>query len=60
MKEVLEAAGTQPTDSVAQPKTEYLTATERLLLRFYRELRQQDQLVIRQAIEAMAGQKDSG
>ncbi|SFT49312.1 hypothetical protein SAMN05216264_101604 [Pseudomonas marincola] len=54
MMDALEAAGIQPKDSVAQPKMESLTATERLLLRFYRELQQQDQQVIRQAVEALA------
>ncbi|MES9072261.1 hypothetical protein ABEP30_12385 [Cutibacterium acnes] len=54
MKEVLEAAGTQPTDSVVQPAMERLTVNERLLLKFYRELQPQDQDVLRHAIQVLA------
>lgn len=53
MRDALEAAGVQPEDSVAQPKMEILTAKERLLLSFYRELQPNDQDVIRAAVEAM-------
>ncbi|MFI8482987.1 hypothetical protein ACIGCM_20720 [Pseudomonas sp. NPDC078700] len=53
MMDVLEAAGVQPQDAVAQPKREELTAGESLVIKFFRKLKQQDQDVFLQALEAM-------
>lgn len=48
------AEGRQPGCQVAQPDREPLTPTERMLIRFYRQLDEGEQAFMRQAIEAMA------
>lgn len=52
--DVLEAVGDQPLERVAQPLMEWVTPEEMLLLRFYRHLREPDQILMLRAIEAMA------
>ncbi len=52
--EVLEAVGDQPGGKVAQPMMEWVTLEERLLLRFYRQLTEIDQVFMLRAIEAVA------
>lgn len=54
MTDVVEADGSQLAELVAQPLMECVTPTERLLLRFYRQLSEGDQSFMRRAIEAMA------
>lgn len=48
------AVEVQPAEQVAQPKREWVTPEERLMLRFYRQLDQGEQVFMRRAIEAMA------
>ncbi|TIH10818.1 hypothetical protein [Pseudomonas leptonychotis] len=50
---VLEAVVDQPSGMVAQPMMECVTPEERLLLRFYRQLGEVEQVFMRRAIEAM-------
>ena len=57
--DVLEAVGGQPVDRVAQPLMEYVTPEERLILRFYRQLGEAEQMFMRRAIEAMASRMSS-
>jgi hypothetical protein len=52
--EVLEAVDNQPEGRVALPMMVSLTPEESLLLRFFRQLREPDQLFMLRAIEAMA------
>lgn len=52
--EVREAVGGQPADRVAQPLMECVTPEERLIIRFYRQLGEAEQMFMRRAIEAMA------
>lgn len=52
--EVSEAVGGQPADRVAQPLMECVTAEERLILKFYRQLGEAEQMFMRRAIEGMA------
>jgi len=51
------AEGRQPGYEVAQPDMEALTPTERMLIRFYRQLDEGEQAFMRRAIEAMAVHK---
>lgn len=51
--DVLEAVGGQPAEQVAQPLQELLTPEEAMLLRFYRQLSEVEQLFMRRAIQAM-------
>ncbi len=51
------AEGRQPGYEVAQPDKEPLTPTERILIRFYRQLDEGQQAFMRQAIEAVATHK---
>lgn len=53
MTDSCEAVGSQPAERVAQPQMEYVTPEERLLLRFYRQLNEGEQVFMRRAIEAM-------
>lgn len=55
--EVLEAVGDQPGGRVAQPMMEWVTSEERLLLRFYRQLGDAEQVFMRRAIEAMVSRE---
>lgn len=48
------AEGCQPGYKVAQLDKEPLTPTERMLIRFYRQLDEGEQAFMRRAIEAMA------
>jgi len=52
------AEGRQPGCEVAQPNREPLTPSERLLLRFYKQLDEGEQAFIRRAIEAVATRKE--
>lgn len=52
--EVVEAVGGQPAERVAQPLRECVTPEERMLLRFYRQLGEAEQLFMLRAMEAMA------
>lgn len=52
--DVREAAAGQSVDQGVQPLREWVTPEERLLLRFYRQLDQGEQVFMRRAIEAMA------
>ena len=58
--EVLEAVGDQPAERVAQPQMEWVTLEERLLLRFYRQLDQVEQVFMQRAIEALVMKKHQG
>lgn len=49
--------GSQPGCEVAQFDKEPLTPTERMLIRFYRQLDEGEQAFMRRAIEAMAAHK---
>ncbi|OGQ55750.1 MAG: hypothetical protein A3J24_02120 [Deltaproteobacteria bacterium RIFCSPLOWO2_02_FULL_53_8] len=60
MTEVHEADGSRLAELVAQPQMECVTATERLLLRFYRQLDEADQVFMRRAIEAMTARTVPG
>lgn len=51
------AEGRQPGCKVAQLDKEPLTPTERMLIRFYRQLDEGEQAFMRRAIEAMATRK---
>ena len=51
------AEGRQPECEVAQLDKETLTPTERILIRFYRQLDEGEQAFMRRAIEAMAAHK---
>lgn len=51
------AEGRQPGCEVAQLDKEPLTPTERMLIRFYRQLDEGEQAFMRRAIEAMAKRK---
>lgn len=57
MKDGKGAEGRQPGYKVAQLDKEPLTPTERMLIRFYRQLDEGEQAFIRRAIEAMAKRK---
>ncbi|TBU78179.1 hypothetical protein [Phytopseudomonas daroniae] len=54
MSEGIEAVSSQPGAGVAQPDVVPLTPTERMLIRFYRQLDEGEQVFMRRAIEAMA------
>lgn len=60
MTEVHEADGGRLAELVAQPQMECVTPTERLLLRFYRQLDDADQVFMRRAVEAMATKLEPG
>ncbi|XXF10896.1 hypothetical protein J3Q00_11340 [Pseudomonas sp. D2-3] len=51
------AEGRQPGCEVAQPAMEPLTPTERMLIRFFRQLDEGEQAFMRRAMEAMATRK---
>lgn len=54
MSDGQKAVGRQPGTEVAQPDREPLTPTERMLIRYYRQLGEGEQAFMRKAIEAMA------
>ncbi|MDH1590522.1 hypothetical protein [Stutzerimonas stutzeri] len=58
--EVLEAVGSQSAERVVQPQMECVTPEERLLLRFYRQLDEAEQLFMRRALEAMVSRTVPG
>jgi hypothetical protein len=55
--EVLEAVGDQPAERVARPLMEWITPEERLLLRFYRQLGDAEQVFMRRAMAAMVSRE---
>ncbi|WP_168175675.1 hypothetical protein [Pseudomonas sp. PA15(2017)] len=57
MNDGIEAVGSQPVVEVAQPDREPLTPLERMLIRFYRELDEGDQVFVRRAVESLALRK---
>lgn len=56
---IQEAAAGQPVERVAQSLQEWVTLEERLLLRFYRQLNEADQVFMRRAVEAIARRDSS-
>lgn len=52
-----EAVCSHPDERVAQPEREPLTPLERMLIRFYRELDEAEQVFMRQAVEGLALRK---